>query len=182
MGGPVLRTPPASHLDHPRRGAGRKKLPHPEALCTLTSRLLPTDGLTASTDYKGHFEFNGLQPGEYSLLCAASGHQPLKRTLEIANEPAARLAIGLAPAGGDRPDGGGARAGGKRRHGRDSGFFQTGWGAASSNPPLVETEIQSRAALPSRCGSHSRRPNQHQRCSRQPRPTAGQFRGKPRTR
>ena len=72
-----------------------KNSPIPEALCTLTSRLLPTDGLTASTDYKGHFEFNGLQHGGYSLLCAASGHQPLKRALEVANEPLPDLQLVL---------------------------------------------------------------------------------------
>lgn len=64
-----------------------KNAPIPEALCTLTSRLLPSDGLSITTDHKGHFEFAGLQPGEYSLLCAASGHQPLKRTLDVTDVP-----------------------------------------------------------------------------------------------
>ena len=64
-----------------------KSAPIPEALCTLTSRLLSGEGLTTQTDYKGKFEFLGLQPGEYTLLCAASGYEPLKRVLEITDTP-----------------------------------------------------------------------------------------------
>ena len=74
-----------------------KNAPIPEALCTLTSRLLPTDGLTATTDYKGQFEFSGLQPGEYSLLCAAAGHVPLKRVLEVTDVPPPEFQMVLPP-------------------------------------------------------------------------------------
>jgi hypothetical protein len=74
-----------------------KNAPIAEAPCTLTSRLLPTEGLTVSTDYKGLFEFSGLQPGEYTLLCAASGHQPLKRTMELTDEPPPDLQLVLPP-------------------------------------------------------------------------------------
>ena len=74
-----------------------KNAPIPEALCTLTSRLLPTDGLTVTTDYKGQFEFPGLQPGQYSLLCAASGYEPLKRVLEVAETPPPELQMVLPP-------------------------------------------------------------------------------------
>ena len=61
--------------------------PIPEALCTLTSRLLSTDGLSVTTDRKGQFAFVGLQPGQYTLLCGAAGRQPLKRDLELTDAP-----------------------------------------------------------------------------------------------
>ncbi len=64
-----------------------KNTPIPATLCSLTSRLLPTGGLTATADQKGQFEFKGLQAGEYSLLCAATGYIPLKRDLEITDAP-----------------------------------------------------------------------------------------------
>jgi hypothetical protein len=71
--------------------------PIPEALCTLTSRLLPTGGLTATTDRKGQFDFSGLQPGKYELVCAAAGHQPIKRMLEVADAPPPEFQIVLPP-------------------------------------------------------------------------------------
>jgi hypothetical protein len=74
-----------------------KNVPIPEALCTLTSRLLPTGGLTATTNYKGQFEFSGLQPGEYSLLCAAAGHEPLNRLVEITDVPPPDFQLVLPP-------------------------------------------------------------------------------------
>jgi protocatechuate 3,4-dioxygenase beta subunit len=58
-----------------------KNAPISDAICTLTSRLLPPEGLTATTDRKGQFEFQGLQPAEYTLFCAAAGRQPFKRAL-----------------------------------------------------------------------------------------------------
>ncbi len=61
----------------------QKNVPIPDTLCTLTSRVLPSEGLTVSADLKGKFEFPGLQPGEYSLLCAAPGFEPLKRDLGL---------------------------------------------------------------------------------------------------
>jgi hypothetical protein len=64
-----------------------KNAPIPDALCTLNSRLLPVEGLAATTDHKGQFQFPGLQPGEYSLLCAAAGYEPLKRVLEVTDVP-----------------------------------------------------------------------------------------------
>src|ERR1017187_2507138 len=64
-----------------------KNAPLPDAVCTLTGSLLPVGGLTATADRKGQFEFMGLAPGEYTLLCGASGYQPLKRTVEVADTP-----------------------------------------------------------------------------------------------
>ena len=69
----------------------------PAAVCTLTSRLLPPDGLTASTDHKGHFEFLGLQPAEYSLVCAAAGYEPLKRSLKVTETPPPDIQMILPP-------------------------------------------------------------------------------------
>ncbi len=74
-----------------------RNTPIPAALCTLTSRLLPTEGLTSSTDHKGQFEFQGLQPAEYSLVCAAAGHEPLKRVLEITDAPPPEVQMVLPP-------------------------------------------------------------------------------------
>lgn len=64
-----------------------KDVPIPEAPCTLNGRLLPPDGLTTTTDHLGRFEFMGLQPGEYSLVCASAGHEPIKRELEVTDVP-----------------------------------------------------------------------------------------------
>ena len=74
-----------------------KNLPIPEALCTLTGRLLPEEGLTSSPDHKGQFQFPGLQPGEYVLVCAAPGHEPLQRTQEVTDAPPPFLQIVLPP-------------------------------------------------------------------------------------
>ena len=74
-----------------------KDVPIPAAVCTLTSRLLPPDGLTATTDHKGHFEFSGLQPAEYSLVCAAAGYEPLKRVLEVTDVPPPDFQMVLPP-------------------------------------------------------------------------------------
>jgi len=74
-----------------------KDAPIPVALCTLTGRLLPPDGLTTTTDRKGHFEFSGLQPAVYSLVCAAAGHEPLKRVLEVTDVPPPEFQMVLPP-------------------------------------------------------------------------------------
>jgi hypothetical protein len=67
------------------------------AVCSLTGRLLPAEGLTSTTDLKGQFEFLGLQAGEYSLLCAAASHEPLKRALEVTDTPPPFLQVVLPP-------------------------------------------------------------------------------------
>ncbi len=51
--------------------------PLPGAVCTLTGALLPSEGLTVTTDEKGQFQFTGLTPSTYTLTCAAVGHVPL---------------------------------------------------------------------------------------------------------
>jgi hypothetical protein len=74
-----------------------KNVPLPEAVCTLTGSLLPEEGLTATTDRKGQFEFSGLEPGEYTLFCGAAGYQPLERTVEVADTPPPLYQIILPP-------------------------------------------------------------------------------------
>ena len=74
-----------------------KDAPIQDAICTLTSRLLPPDGLTSTTDHKGQFSFSGLQPGKYSLVCAAAGYEPLNRTLEVTDVPPPELQMVLPP-------------------------------------------------------------------------------------
>lgn len=74
-----------------------KNAPIAEALCSLTSRLLPLDGLTLTTDYKGSFEFTGLQFGDYSLVCAAAGREPLTRAVQVTGVPPPDLQIILPP-------------------------------------------------------------------------------------
>lgn len=74
-----------------------KNAPIVEALCTLNGRLLPTGGLTTKADYMGRFEFAGLQPGEYSLVCAADGRQALTRTLRITEVAPPELQLVLPP-------------------------------------------------------------------------------------
>jgi hypothetical protein len=72
-----------------------KNAPIAAAVCTLTSRLLPDDGLTATTDHKGQFEFQGLQPAEYVVVCAAAGHEPLRRALQLTDAEPPELQIVL---------------------------------------------------------------------------------------
>ncbi|MGE5326826.1 MAG: carboxypeptidase-like regulatory domain-containing protein, partial [Deltaproteobacteria bacterium] len=56
----------------------------PGAVCTLSSRMLPAQGLSVTTGEKGEFHFPGLLPGTYSLVCAAVGFEPVNKTdLEI---------------------------------------------------------------------------------------------------
>jgi hypothetical protein len=53
-----------------------KKVPIPNAFCSLTGHLLPSQGLQAATDPRGNFSFPALMPGTYSLTCAAVGRRP----------------------------------------------------------------------------------------------------------
>jgi hypothetical protein len=53
-----------------------QKAPIPNAYCSLSGRLLPPQGLTATTDARGNFDFPALMPGAYSLTCAALGRTP----------------------------------------------------------------------------------------------------------
>jgi hypothetical protein len=74
-----------------------KNLPLLEAVCTLTGPLLPEGGLTATMDHKGQFGFLDLEPGEYTLLCAASGYEPLQRTVKVTDTPPPLFQIVLPP-------------------------------------------------------------------------------------
>jgi hypothetical protein len=58
------------------------------AVCTLTSRLLPQQGLSVTTGEKGTFTFTGLLLGTYSLTCAAVGYEPIiKSDLVVTDTP-----------------------------------------------------------------------------------------------
>ncbi len=74
-----------------------KDLPLTEAVCTLSGSLLPQEGLTATMDHKGQFQFLDLEPGEYTLLCAASGYQPLRRTVDVTDTALPLFQIVLPP-------------------------------------------------------------------------------------
>lgn len=57
------------------------------ALCTLSGRALPEEGLSVTTDEKGEFQFPGLVPGTYELLCAAVGHEAVAlKDLEVTGD------------------------------------------------------------------------------------------------
>ncbi|HZO98765.1 MAG TPA: TonB-dependent receptor [Terriglobia bacterium] len=57
--------------------------PIAEAACTLNGRMLPSEGISVSTGPKGQYQFVGLAPGAYTVTCAAFGHQPLQKKVEI---------------------------------------------------------------------------------------------------
>ncbi|MBZ5514031.1 MAG: TonB-dependent receptor, partial [Acidobacteriia bacterium] len=60
--------------------------PIAEAPCTLTGGLLPSTGITVTTDRRGKFRFLELPPAEYTLTCAAMGFRPIKKDLEVSHE------------------------------------------------------------------------------------------------
>jgi hypothetical protein len=51
--------------------------PVADARCTITGVGLRTEGIDVTTDERGRFEFPGLQPGQYTLTCAAPRHLPV---------------------------------------------------------------------------------------------------------
>ena len=56
------------------------------AICTLTGGLLPSGGITVSTDRLGKFHFNPVPTGDYKLTCAAMSYRPVERTLSLGLE------------------------------------------------------------------------------------------------
>lgn len=66
------------------------------AVCTLSSPMLPAQGLSVTTGEKGEFHFSGLLPGTYSLVCASVGFEPINKTdLEIADVAPPYLQLAL---------------------------------------------------------------------------------------
>ncbi len=62
--------------------------PIADAICTLSSRAIPEQGVSVKTGEKGEFDFPGLTPGTYTLTCAAVGHQTVAREgLEVTEAP-----------------------------------------------------------------------------------------------
>jgi Carboxypeptidase regulatory-like domain len=53
--------------------------PIPNAYCSLSGRMLPPQGLSATTDARGNFNYPALMPGVYSLTCAALGRIPVSK-------------------------------------------------------------------------------------------------------
>src|ERR1019366_3398018 len=51
--------------------------PLADARCTLRGVSLRTEGIVVTTGERGRLEFPGLQPGQYSLTCAAPRHLPV---------------------------------------------------------------------------------------------------------
>jgi len=54
-----------------------QEAPLADAHCTLTGVGLRTEGIVVITGERGRFEFSGLQPGQYTLTCAAPRHLPV---------------------------------------------------------------------------------------------------------
>ncbi|MCL5005041.1 MAG: carboxypeptidase regulatory-like domain-containing protein [Acidobacteria bacterium] len=48
--------------------------------CRLTGGMLPSEGITVTTDPLGKFSVRGLLPGRYDLTCTALGYTPFVRT------------------------------------------------------------------------------------------------------
>jgi hypothetical protein len=72
--------------------------PIPGVPCTLTAPILPQEGLSVTSDEKGHFSFPGLAPGTYSLTCASLGFQLLSKTgIEIRETPPPVLKLTMYP-------------------------------------------------------------------------------------
>jgi hypothetical protein len=73
-----------------------QKAPIPDAICTLNGRILSPEGLSATTDPKGRFEYPGLLPGTYTLTCTYEGFRPVVRSgLEVTEEPVPFLQLVL---------------------------------------------------------------------------------------
>ncbi|MDE3179785.1 MAG: carboxypeptidase regulatory-like domain-containing protein [Acidobacteriota bacterium] len=53
--------------------------PVPNAICSLSGHNLGQQGLSATTDERGNFQFPGLMPGSYSLTCAALDLEPTSK-------------------------------------------------------------------------------------------------------
>jgi len=68
----------------------------PGAVCTLTGRLLPTRGISLTTDEKGEFAFSGLIAGSYDLTCAAFEHEPIShKGIEITESQTPSIQVTL---------------------------------------------------------------------------------------
>jgi len=56
------------------------------ANCTLTGGLLPSGGITVSTDRAGKFHFDPVPTGDYKLTCAAMSYRPIEKALSLGQE------------------------------------------------------------------------------------------------
>jgi len=72
--------------------------PIPGASCTITGAMLPSAGLTATTNAQGEFQFAFQSPGAYSLTCAAVGFKPVsKDDLQVQSGSPVSIQIVLSP-------------------------------------------------------------------------------------
>ena len=66
------------------------------AVCTLKGIGLPAEGIGVTTNERGEFDFPGLEPREYDLVCVAVGHLPaIEAGLRVAAENPTLLQIVL---------------------------------------------------------------------------------------
>lgn len=76
-----------------------KNKPIMGAVCTLTGSrpgVLPDEGLSQTTSEKGLFDFPGLEPGTYHLVCAAIGYEPVEqKEIQITDQAPPLLQIAL---------------------------------------------------------------------------------------
>ncbi len=97
VGPPLFRAWPPSQTQTISGGVlSEKGEPIPGAVCTLTGRALPDQGLSATTGEKGEFQYPGLMPGAYDLTCAALGHQAVQQKgLEVTEAQALTVQVVL---------------------------------------------------------------------------------------
>lgn len=73
-----------------------KGSPLADAVCTLKGVGLAAEGIVVTTDEHGRFDFPGLEPGRYTLSCAAVGHIPVtEEGLQLTLENPAILQVVL---------------------------------------------------------------------------------------
>jgi len=66
------------------------------AVCSLKGIGLQAEGIGVTTNERGEFDFPGLEPGEYDLVCVAVGHLPASEAgLKVATENPTLLQIVL---------------------------------------------------------------------------------------
>ncbi len=84
LGAPRVAWPLPQTQDLKGEVVSEKSEAIPGAVCTLNGPALPDQGVTVTAGEKGEFQFPGLVPGTYGLLCAAAGHEAVaQKSLEL---------------------------------------------------------------------------------------------------
>lgn len=89
----LLGAPQIANLEG--RVTDEKKTTVSGAVCTLTGSLLPSGGLTVTSDREGKFNFVQLTPGQYKLACAAMGYRAVEKQLDLSAETPPSLEVVL---------------------------------------------------------------------------------------